>query len=65
VVAFLDAGSVSTQVNPDFTQPKFGAGLGLRYNLGFGPLRLDVGTPLNPGKGDPAVQIYISIGQSF
>jgi len=65
VVAFLDAGSVSSEVNPDFTRPKYGAGLGVRYNLGFGPLRFDVGTPLNPDKGDPLIQIYLSIGQSF
>ena len=64
-VAFLDAGSVSSQVNPDFTRPKYGAGLGVRYNLGFGPLRLDLATPLNPEKGDPLLQVYLSIGQSF
>jgi translocation and assembly module TamA len=65
VVAFVDAGSVSAQVAPDFTRPKFGAGLGVRYNLGFAPLRIDVATPLNPAKGDPVIQIYLSLGQSF
>ena len=65
VVAFVDAGSVSSQINPDFTRPKFGAGIGARYNLGFGPLRVDIATPLNPDKGDPSIQIYLSIGQSF
>jgi translocation and assembly module TamA len=39
--------------------------VGLRYNFGFGPLRLDVATPLNPRKGDARVQVYISIGQAF
>jgi len=65
LVAFLDAGGVGEQVNPDFTRPKYGAGLGVRYNLGFGPIRFDVATPLNPDKGDPAIQVYLSIGQSF
>jgi translocation and assembly module TamA len=65
VVAFLDAGSVGLQTNPDFTRPKYGAGLGVRYNLGFGPIRFDIATPLNPDKGDPILQIYLSIGQSF
>ena len=65
VVAFLDAGSVGLQNNPDFTRPKYGAGMGVRYNLGFGPLRFDIGTPLNPDKGDPLIQVYLSIGQSF
>jgi translocation and assembly module TamA len=65
VVGFLDAGSVGLQNNPDFTRPKYGAGVGVRYNLGFGPLRLDLATPLNPDKGDPLLQVYLSIGQSF
>ena len=29
------------------------------------PLRLDVATPLQPRDGDPPIQIYVSIGQSF
>jgi translocation and assembly module TamA len=65
VVAFIDAGSVGLQTNPDFTRPKYGAGVGVRYNLGFGPLRLDLATPINPEKGDPILQVYLSIGQSF
>jgi translocation and assembly module TamA len=48
-----------------FTNPGVGAGLGVRYDLGFGPIRLDVGTPLNPRKGDAPIQVYISLGQSF
>jgi translocation and assembly module TamA len=64
-VAFLDAGSVGSRTNPDFVHPKYGAGVGVRYNLGFGPIRFDIATPLNPDKGDPAIQIYLSIGQSF
>jgi translocation and assembly module TamA len=65
VVAFIDAGSVGLQSNPDFTHPQYGAGVGVRYNLGFGPVRFDVATPINPQRGDPTIQIYISIGQSF
>jgi translocation and assembly module TamA len=64
-VAFLDAGTVGLQTNPDFTRPKYGAGVGVRYNLGFGPIRLDLATPINPEKGDPILQVYLSIGQSF
>jgi translocation and assembly module TamA len=64
-VAFIDAGAVGLQTNPDFTRPKYGVGVGVRYNLGFGPIRLDLATPLNPGKGDPILQVYLSIGQSF
>ncbi len=65
VVGFVDAGSVSLQANPSFDNFSVGAGLGLRYNLGFAPFRVDIATPLDPRKGDPSVQVYLSIGQSF
>jgi translocation and assembly module TamA len=65
VVAFVDAGTVGSNTTPSFRDVSAGAGLGVRYNLGFGPLRLDVATPLNPRAGDGPVQVYISIGQSF
>jgi translocation and assembly module TamA len=65
VAAFVDAGTVGLSQAPDFGHPSVGAGVGVRYNLGFGPLRFDLATPLNPRKGDARVQAYISIGQSF
>lgn len=65
LAAFVDTGVVGRQIAPDFGHPQVGVGLGVRYNLGFGPLRFDVGTPLNPRKGDASIQIYLSIGQSF
>ncbi len=65
VVAFVDAGTVGSSTTPSFKDVSAGAGLGVRYDLGFGPLRLDVATPLNPRSGDGPVQVYISIGQSF
>ncbi|WP_232295679.1 autotransporter assembly complex protein TamA [Pseudorhodobacter aquimaris] len=40
-----------------------GAGLGIRYATGFGPIRLDVGVPVSGEDSNP--QIYIGIGQSF
>jgi len=65
VVAFVDAGSVGLTPAPDFRVGSIGAGVGVRYNMGFGPLRLDIATPLNPRQGDSPVEVYISIGQSF
>ena len=65
LVGFVDAGAVGTQRYPDYKSASIGAGVGLRYDLGFGPLRLDVGTPVNPRKGDAPFQVYISIGQAF
>ncbi len=67
VVGFVDAGSVGLTTTPDFSglRDGVGAGIGVRYDMGFGPLRLDVATPVTARHGDPAVQVYISIGQSF
>jgi translocation and assembly module TamA len=65
VAAFADAGAVGLNAYPDFREPEVGVGVGVRYNLGFGPIRVDVATPLNPRRGDAAVQLYLSIGQSF
>ena len=65
VVPFLDAGAVGTDPTPDFDTVKFGAGVGLRYATGFGPLRIDVGFPLNPEPDDSFVAVYVSLGQAF
>ena len=65
VAGFVDAGTVGLAQAPDFHDTSVGAGVGVRYNLGFGPLRLDLATPLNPREGDSRIQVYISIGQSF
>ncbi len=65
VAAFVDAGSVGTTSAPDFTHFSAGAGVGVRYNLGFGPIRFDIATPLNRRTGDPLAQVYLSIGQAF
>ncbi len=65
VVGFVDAGAVGTGVTPDFSRPEVGVGAGIRYNLGFGPIRFDIATPLVRRTGDSPVQVYLSIGQSF
>jgi len=65
VVPFVDAGSVGTGTTPDFEEIKVGAGLGIRYETGFGPIRVDVGAPLNPGPNDSPVAVYVSLGQAF
>jgi translocation and assembly module TamA len=65
-VAFVDAGTVYSSSVPDFSETlRFGAGPGLRYFSPIGPLRLDVGFPLNPRASDDTWQLYISIGQAF
>jgi len=65
IVPFVDAGAVDTEPYPDFNDIKIGAGVGLRYKTGFGPIRIDVGVPLTPGPGDPPVAVYVALGQAF
>ena len=65
VVPFLDAGNISTSPLPRLTGLRFGTGLGVRYYSNFGPIRLDVGTPINPQRGDSRIAVYVSLGQAF
>jgi translocation and assembly module TamA len=65
VVGFVDAGQVYESTLPNFTDLKFGAGVGIRYFTAFGPLRIDVATPITRRPGDPKVAFYVSIGQAF
>lgn len=64
-VAFLDAGAIGFQETPNFNNLRYGAGLGVRYRLPFGPIRADVAFPIDRREGDADFQIYISIGQAF
>ena len=65
VVPFVDAGSVGTGASPSLSGLQVGVGVGLRYDTNFGPIRIDVGTPLNRRKGDSPVGVYIALGQAF
>jgi translocation and assembly module TamA len=65
VVAFVDGGAVGADRFPTTHDISVGAGLGVRYDLGFGPIRADFAVPLDKRQGDADFQIYISIGQSF
>lgn len=65
VVPFFDGGNIYTQALPRFTGLRYGTGLGVRYYTSFGPIRVDVGTPLNRRTGDPRVAVYVSLGQAF
>jgi len=65
LVAFIDAGAVGAGAFPSLRDSSIGAGLGVRYNLGFGPIRVDVATPVTSRRGQAPVQLYVSIGQSF
>lgn len=66
IVPFVDGGMVFDTALPTFDEEiKWGAGLGLRYYTGFGPLRADVAVPLNREEEDDAWALYLSIGQAF
>ncbi len=65
VVGFVDVGTVGLDGFLDgAVDPHAGAGLGLRYETGFGPIRLDVAAPVSGTTGD-GVPIYIGLGQAF
>ena len=64
-VAFVDWGQVGgLDFFDDLGGSHAGAGLGLRYDTGFGPIRLDVAAPVSGETGE-GVQVYIGIGQAF
>lgn len=65
VALFVDAGAVGGAQVPDFGDLSVGAGVGVRYNLGFGPIRVDLATPVTSRRGQAPFQIYVSVGQSF
>jgi translocation and assembly module TamA len=67
IVPFADFGTVTFNEMPQFDAKWFkSAGVGLRYYTVFGPLRADIGFPLDRRKGiDPPFRIYASIGQTF
>jgi len=65
IVPFIDAGQVYNTRLPDFSKLKVGAGIGARVYTNFGPLRIDVATPLSNNKRDVAVALYVGIGQAF
>jgi translocation and assembly module TamA len=65
VVGFADTGFIGQdalgQVNGNWHS---GAGFGVRYDTGFGPIRVDVATPLDNDAGQD-FELYIGIGQAF
>lgn len=65
LVPFVDAGTVGTTASPTINGAKIGVGIGLRYQTNFGPIRVDLGTPVNPAKGDSRIGVYVSLGQAF
>jgi len=66
VVGFYDYGYVGSSATP-LTDGDWhaGTGVGVRYDTGIGPIRLDIGTPANGEDAFGSVEVYIGIGQAF
>ena len=65
VVAFVDAGQVYESQYPTFSNLRFGVGVGARLYTNFGPMRVDIATPLGRRPGESRINLYVSIGQAF
>ncbi len=65
VVGFVDVGQVYEERLPDFKGLRAGVGIGARYYTNFGPLRVDIATPVGRREGESRINIYVSVGQAF
>ena len=65
VAGFVDAGQVYASSLPRFDDWRFGVGIGGRFYTNFGPMRLDVATPINRQPGESRFTVYVSLGQAF
>ena len=65
VVPFFDGGSLTSKTFPTMGNWRYAAGVGLRYYSSFGPIRVDLGVPLNRQKGDGPFAVSVSLGQAF
>ena len=60
IVGFADMGLVGVAGGDSDWQA--GAGIGVRYATGVGPVRLDLAVPVRSGEG---LQVYVGLGQAF
>jgi outer membrane translocation and assembly module TamA len=66
LAVFFDGGQASRK---SFDAPvhrlQYGTGAGIHYTTPIGPIRLDVGVPLDRRGDDEAWQLHVSVGQAF
>jgi translocation and assembly module TamA len=66
LVGFYDAGMVTEESGfAGDSDWHAGAGIGLRYNTGIGPIRVDIATPVTGDGAGKDYELYIGIGQAF
>jgi translocation and assembly module TamA len=62
--AFVDGGSAFDDWS-NATDFRWGVGVGIRYDLGFAPLRFDIAVPLDRDEAKDDFALYVSLGQAF
>jgi outer membrane translocation and assembly module TamA len=65
-VAFVDAGSLARNYQDIASSPiELAPGLGLRFDLPIGPVRLEYGYNLTRDPGEPAGAVHFAIGCAY
>ncbi len=65
-VAFFDAGSIARNYQDLASSPiELAPGLGLRFDLPIGPVRLEYGYNLTRDPGEPVGAFHFAIGSAF
>jgi outer membrane translocation and assembly module TamA len=62
---FADAGNLKTDASPGLDDFRLGLGIGLRYQLPIGPMRLDYGYNPSPREGEDPGAVHFSFGFAF
>jgi outer membrane protein assembly complex protein YaeT len=62
---FFDAGNVYRTHRIDFSNIKYGAGIGIRYLSPVGPVRVDIARPFNRQWYDDSWQYFVTLGYAF
>lgn len=66
LVGFYDVGMITEESGfSGDSDWHAGAGFGLRYNTGIGPIRVDIATPVTGDGAGKDYELYIGIGQAF
>lgn len=64
-VAFVDYGYVAASSQFSGGNWHGGAGIGVRYKTGIGPVRADIATPITGAGTGRSISLYVGIGQAF